>query len=80
LEWFAQVYGEYEDKLRENDSLDFDDLLAWALKLFKENPELLVKIKHIFVDEFQVSCLCFAFLCRLERIRIRITDGYLLLW
>jgi hypothetical protein len=37
------------------DALDFEDLLLRAAELFKKEPWVLGSIKHIFVDEFQVS-------------------------
>lgn len=50
-----QIYGEYEAALRDANSLDFDDLLVFGLKLFKDNPNILASCYHILVDEFQVS-------------------------
>lgn len=56
-ETVAKVYELYEKKLKENQALDFDDLLIKAVKLFKEVPEVLEKwqhqLTHIFVDEWQ---------------------------
>lgn len=59
-EWqeiIAKVYEKYEKALKENDALDFDDLLIKTVKLFKEVPEVLEKwqrtLTHIFVDEWQ---------------------------
>ncbi len=49
-----QLYRSYEDTLRVADSLDFDDLLVFGLKLFRAAPEILKNCKHILVDEFQV--------------------------
>lgn len=51
-----QLYGEYEAALREANSLDFDDLLVFGLRLFTEAPRVLESCRHILVDEFQVSC------------------------
>ncbi|WVQ79155.1 hypothetical protein IAT38_001251 [Cryptococcus sp. DSM 104549] len=53
LRVIAQLYEEYEKALRENNSLDFDDLLLLGLRLFKEAPRVVADIKHILVDEFQ---------------------------
>ena len=43
--------------LKENDALDFDDLLLKPLELFDENPKILKKYqnkwKYILVDEYQ---------------------------
>jgi hypothetical protein len=51
------LYAEYEDSLREADSLDFDDLLVFGLRLFRTAPNILASCRHILVDEFQVSGL-----------------------
>ncbi|MEK7498126.1 MAG: UvrD-helicase domain-containing protein [Patescibacteria group bacterium] len=52
-----KIYLEYEKSLKEQDALDFDDLMIKAVKLFKEYPEVLSKwqenLTHIFVDEWQ---------------------------
>ncbi len=52
-----RVYERYEAALGESGALDFDDLLLKMVKLFKDNPEILVKYQlrylHIMVDEFQ---------------------------
>ncbi len=48
---------EYEDRLRKNNALDFDDLLRKTMQLFKEYPDVLAhyanRFKFILVDEFQ---------------------------
>ena len=53
----AEVYKLYQKKLRENNALDFDDLLAVAVKLLKEHTEVREKyqerFKYILVDEYQ---------------------------
>ncbi len=53
----VSVYREYEIKLRNNNSVDFDDLLILPIKLFKENPDILQKYqeqyKYILIDEYQ---------------------------
>lgn len=52
-----KIYLEYEKSLKEQDALDFDDLMVKTVKLFKEFPEILSKwqerLTHIFVDEWQ---------------------------
>lgn len=55
----ADLYEEYQLALTEANSLDFDDLLLYALRLFKEAPRVVENIRHILVDEFQVS-RCFS--------------------
>lgn len=53
----AKIYKKYERTLKENNALDFDDLIMLTIKLFKENPQVLyfyqAKFKHILVDEYQ---------------------------
>lgn len=53
LPHIALLYREYELELREAGALDFDDLLVFGLRLFKEHPEILQTCRHILVDEFQ---------------------------
>lgn len=51
------IYKKYEDKLKANNSLDFDDLLTLPIKLFKKNKDILAKyqerFRYILVDEYQ---------------------------
>jgi DNA helicase II / ATP-dependent DNA helicase PcrA len=53
----AQVYERYQQKLRTNESLDFDDLLMFTVRLFQQVPEVLdyyqKKFQYIHVDEYQ---------------------------
>lgn len=53
----AKAYKMYEDELRKNNALDFDDLLIKVLELFVVCPEILSKysnrFKYIHVDEYQ---------------------------
>lgn len=57
METIFKVYASYEKLLKENQALDFDDLLLKSLSLFKEYPQILSKwqntLTHIFVDEWQ---------------------------
>lgn len=52
-----KVYERYEQSLKINNSIDFDDLLILPLKLFKEYPRVLKeyqeKFKYVFIDEYQ---------------------------
>lgn len=52
-----KVYKRYQQRLKANNSFDFDDLLIMPIKLFKENPKILQKYqqkyKYILVDEYQ---------------------------
>ncbi|MBN1300403.1 MAG: UvrD-helicase domain-containing protein [Melioribacteraceae bacterium] len=53
----AQVYKEYNKRLFENNSMDFDDLLLKPIELFNINSSVLAKykkqFKYVLVDEFQ---------------------------
>lgn len=53
----ASVYPKYNKVLRENNALDFDDLLGKVVQLFKDNPDVLSKYQQLFryilVDEYQ---------------------------
>ena len=53
----VEVYRTYQKALKENDALDFDDLLLYPLELFDKHPKVLAKYqkkwKYILVDEYQ---------------------------
>lgn len=53
----AQVYREYQDNLRKNNALDFDDLIVKTVELFRADPEVLnyyqERFRYIMVDEYQ---------------------------
>ena len=53
----AMVYEKYLKLLKENNSVDFDDLLLKPVELFKKNSDILLKyqnrFKYILVDEYQ---------------------------
>ena len=53
----ARVYKLYEERLRANNALDFDDLLIKAVRLLRNVPEVREKYKnkfrYILVDEYQ---------------------------
>jgi DNA helicase II / ATP-dependent DNA helicase PcrA len=46
------IYATYVEDCRRNNSLDFDDLLMYGVKLLGERNDC-VDCQHIFVDEFQ---------------------------
>lgn len=56
-EKFARVYVRYQDELKKNNALDFDDLIMLTVKLFENHPSVLKKYQkefsHIMIDEFQ---------------------------
>jgi len=53
----ARVYRRYQTLLRDNNALDFDDLLMKTVELFKQREDLLSAYQdrylHVLVDEFQ---------------------------
>lgn len=53
----AKLYTEYEKRLESNNALDFDDLLLYTVRLFKEHPDVLEEYQErwrfINVDEYQ---------------------------
>lgn len=53
----AQVYREYQNALKQNNALDFDDLLVKTVELFKLDKEVLEyyqeRFRYIMVDEYQ---------------------------
>ncbi len=54
---FIQVNRRYEEKCKQNNLLDFDDLIIYTIKLLEENPSVLKKYQerfnYVLVDEFQ---------------------------
>ncbi|WP_310603900.1 ATP-dependent helicase [Anaerosporobacter sp.] len=54
---YASVYKEYQKRLKQNNALDFDDLLFKAVELFENYPDALEyyqrRFKYIMVDEYQ---------------------------
>ena len=56
-EKIAKIYETYQKRLKENNSIDFDDIINFTIKIFNENPEILnyysTKFKYILVDEYQ---------------------------
>ena len=53
----AEVYKMYQKRLKENNALDFDDLIMKTVELFKKDPETLEfyqrKFQYIMVEEYQ---------------------------
>ena len=53
----APIYAGYQMALKNNNALDFDDLLMLCVRLFQKNPQILEKYQNIFryilVDEYQ---------------------------
>jgi DNA helicase II / ATP-dependent DNA helicase PcrA len=47
----AEIYIGYEQVLKDNNALDFNDLLIYGVKLFREHSETALWCQHILVDE-----------------------------
>ncbi len=54
---YARVYREYQETLRRNNALDFDDIIVKTVELFQSCPEVLAsyqeRFRYIMVDEYQ---------------------------
>lgn len=54
---FKKIFTAYESKLRQDNLIDFDDMLIFCYELLKERPDILAlwqqKFKYILIDEFQ---------------------------
>ncbi len=56
-EKIATVYELYQKRLKENNAIDFDDIINFTIKIFNEKPEIAnyysSKFRYILVDEYQ---------------------------
>ena len=56
-ETISKVYDLYQQKLRENNAIDFDDIINFTIKILLENVDVLEyytnKFQYILVDEYQ---------------------------
>lgn len=56
-EKIAEIYELYQNKLRENNAIDFDDIINFTINILSENPDVLdyytEKFKYVLVDEYQ---------------------------
>lgn len=56
-ETIAKVYEMYQRKLKENNAIDFDDIINYTIKILSENPDVLEhysqKFEYVLVDEYQ---------------------------
>lgn len=54
---YGKIFRRYTNRLKENNALDFDDLLCKTVELFENNPDVLEyyqnKFRYILVDEYQ---------------------------
>lgn len=53
----AEIYREYQEQLKKNNAVDFDDIVGLTVKLFNEDKEVLryyqERFRYIMVDEYQ---------------------------
>ncbi len=53
----VNAFPQYQDILAKNSRYDFDDMINWVIKLFEEQPEVLLgyqeQLQYILVDEYQ---------------------------
>ncbi len=56
-ETLGKVFSHYQARLKEDNALDFDDILNFTVKIFAENPAILEKyqnwFRYVMVDEYQ---------------------------
>jgi len=56
-EKISTVYNLYQKRLKENNAIDFDDIINYTIKILTENPDVLEyyseKFKYVLVDEYQ---------------------------
>lgn len=56
-ETLSRVFSQYQKQLKENNALDFDDIINFTVKILSENSEVLEKyqnwFRYIMVDEYQ---------------------------
>ena len=56
-EKIALVYDMYQKRLKENNAIDFDDIINFTIKIFRENQDVLDyysdKFQYVLVDEYQ---------------------------
>ena len=68
----SEIYEQYQKRLRDNNALDFDDLLVKTVELFQTNPDILEyyqdRFRYIMVDEYQdTNTVQFLFVSLLAR-------------
>jgi len=56
-EKISTVYNLYQKRLKENNAIDFDDIINYTIKILTENPDVLEyyseKFRYVLVDEYQ---------------------------
>ena len=57
MRYIAKAYKLYQNKLKENNALDFDDIIYKTVQLLQENEDIRIqyqqKFKYVLVDEYQ---------------------------
>ena len=53
----AEIYKRYQERLKDNNAMDFDDLIMLTVRLFQEHEDILdryqERFRYILVDEYQ---------------------------
>lgn len=56
-EKIAEIYSQYQTRLKENNAIDFDDIINFTIEILLDNPDILEyysdKFKYVLVDEYQ---------------------------
>ena len=56
-EKIAEIYQMYQNRLKKNNAIDFDDIINFTIKIFMETPEALMyyseKFHYVLIDEYQ---------------------------
>ena len=56
-EQISEIYKIYQKRLKENNAIDFDDIINFTIKILMENGDILEyytnKFKYVLVDEYQ---------------------------
>ena len=57
LSKIAEIYKKYQQRLKENNAVDFDDIINFTIKILENNADVLdyytEKFKYVLVDEYQ---------------------------
>lgn len=56
-ETIGKIYELYQRRLKENNAIDFDDIINFTIKILTDNPDVLdyysSKFQYVLVDEYQ---------------------------
>ena len=69
-EIFRKIYREYDERLKRNRLIDFDDMLTYTYELFSQRKDILLawqkKYRYILIDEFQdINLIQWKIMCML---------------